>query len=105
MPVQEIWVGTWWAAADGTETSVTGTLHLPGQKPFAVGQVTLTRSAWFDTPGWSQIYFTGYSANGNPVTLNDFPFVLGIKHADSFSIQGDVAQGALTAVLTVYCWD
>jgi hypothetical protein len=105
MAVQEIWAGTGWAAADGGSTSFSGTVNLPHQMPFALAQVALTRSAYFDTPGLGQVYITGYSANGNPVPVTDGSVVLGISNVDSFSCEGDVTNGAITASITIYCFE
>lgn len=105
MAVQEIWASSGWAYADGTSTSFSGTVNLPHEMPFAFAQVALTRSAYFDNPGWGQVYLTGYSANGNPVPVTDGSVILGISNADSFSVEGDVTNGAMTASITIYCFE
>ena len=106
MAVQEIWAGSGWAYDDGGDGySFSGTVNLPHEMPFAVAQATLTRSAYFGTPGWNQVYITGYTANGNPVPVTDGSVVLGINNADSFSFEGDTLSGAITASLTVFCFE
>jgi hypothetical protein len=106
MAVQEVWCWQGWAYdPEGDGASLSGTVSLPHRMPFAFAQVALTRSAYFDTPGWNQVYLTGYSANGNPVTLDNAPVVLGIYDADSFTVEGDAFNGAMTASLTVYCFE
>ena len=105
MAVQEIWVNSGWAFNDGGGYSFSGTVNLPHEMPFAVAQVTLTRSAYFDTPGWNQVYITGFKANGNPVPVTDGSVVLGINNADSFPFQGDTLYGAITASMTVFCFE
>ncbi|HXN44008.1 MAG TPA: hypothetical protein VN917_07165 [Xanthobacteraceae bacterium] len=106
MAVQEIWANSGWAFNDGSDGySFSGTVNLPHEMPFAVAQVTLTRSAYFGTPGWNQVYITGYTANGNPVPVTDGSVILGISNADSFSFQGDTLDGAITASMTVFCFE
>jgi hypothetical protein len=100
--VQEIWVNSGWAYADETETSFSGTVNLDKEAPVDVAQVTLTRSACFDTPNWNQVYITGFTANGNPVPVTGSPVYLAIENADSFSYRGDAADGAMTASMTVF---
>jgi hypothetical protein len=104
MAIEQIFISTGWAYANNTATSFSFTLNLPTQTP-AVAQVVLTRSAYFDTPGYAQVYFTAFSANGAPFPVFDGAVVLGVDNADSFSWEGDVAQGAMTASLTVYCFE
>jgi hypothetical protein len=106
MAIQEIWTDTLWAYNEGGGGySQSATVNLPHRMPFAVAQVALTRSAYFGTPGWNQVYITGYTANGNPVPVTDGSVVLGITSADSFSFQADTASGAITASMTVYCFE
>jgi hypothetical protein len=106
MAVQEIYFSSGWAFNDGTGGySFSGTVNLPHQMPSAVAQVMLTRSAYFDTPGWNQVYITGFTANGNPVPVTDSPVDLAINNADSFSFQGDTLDGAITASMTVFCFE
>jgi hypothetical protein len=101
MAVQEIYQ----AFVSAYNSSFSGTLNLPHEMSFAVAQVALTRSAYFDTPGWGQIYITGFTANGNFGSLPDNPPIYGVSDADSFSYEGDAANGAMTGSITVYCFE
>jgi hypothetical protein len=101
--VQEIWVDSGGATdPEGTVSSFSGTVNLDKEAPVAVAQVTLTRSAYFDTPGWNQVYITGFTSNGIPVPVTDFPVFLAVENADSFSYRGDAFNGAITASMTVF---
>jgi hypothetical protein len=76
--------------ASGWGSSFSGTLNLPQQMLAAVAQVALTNTLW-DTTGYCEAFLTGYSANGNPVSVSDHPAVLGIQNVDSFSFGGDAS--------------
>jgi hypothetical protein len=104
--VQEIYFSYNWADASGSNpASFSGTVNLPHEMSFAVAQVALNRSAYFDTPGWGQIYLTGFTANGLFGSLPDGPPAYGVSNADSFAYEGDVTNGAITGLITVYCFE
>ena len=106
MAVQEIYYAFNWAYADSGDTSsFSGTVNLPREMSFAVAQAALTRSAYFDTPGWAQVYLTGFTANGDFGSLPNSPPTYGVSDADSFSYEGDVSNGAMTGLITVYCFE
>jgi hypothetical protein len=101
-----MWFDSMWAT-DPQEigNSVTATINLDGPA-YAAAQVSLTRGAYFDTPGWNQCYITEYSSNGNPVDVsNDAPEFLIIQNATSFTFRADTFQGAVTALMNVFLFD
>jgi hypothetical protein len=106
MAIYDMWLDSMWAT-DPQEigNSVTATINLGGPA-YAVAQVSLTRAAYFDTPGWDQCYVTEYSSNGNPVDLsNNPPEYLIIEDATSFTFRADTLQGAVTALMNVFLFD
>ena len=106
MAIYEMWLDSMWAYdGSGDGYSETATINLGGPA-YAVAQISLTRAAYFDTPGWDQCYITEYSSNGNPVDLsNNPPEYLIIENATSFTFQADAFQGAVTALMNVFLFD
>jgi hypothetical protein len=105
MAVQEIYLASVSGYSEGGSWTFSGTVNLPHEMSFAVAQVALTRSAYFDTPGWSQIYLVGFTANGNFGSLPNYPPVYGVSNADNFSYEGDAELGGMTGSITVYCFE
>jgi hypothetical protein len=101
MAVQEIYH----AFVTAYNGSFSATFNLPHEMSFAVAHVALTRSAYFDNPGWGQIYLTGFTANGEFGSLPDNPPIYAVSNADNFSYEGDAANGAMTGSITIYCFE
>jgi len=95
----------------GWGSSFSGTLNLPQQMPIAVAQVALNET-WTPilndstTPDYCWVFITGYSANGNPVTLDAREAVLTVYNANSFSYEGSSSpNGYAYASITAYCFE
>lgn len=103
MAINSMWLDVMGASDPNSNgVSVTATITL-AQPSYAAAQVTLTRAAYFDTPGWDQCYIIGYSENGNPVDLSNAPpEYLIIQGATSFTFRADAFQGAVTALMNVF---
>ena len=96
-------VVTYITGMDGWGSSFSGTLNLPKEFSSAMAQVALTSA--FDSFG-CHVYLTGYSANGNPVSLTDGPVVLPVDNVDSFSFAGNsTTNGSMTASIMAYCFE
>jgi hypothetical protein len=94
---------TYIESSEGFGTSFSGTVNLPQQFPAAVAQVALA-NVIVDNSGYCQVFLTGYSANGNPVSVTDGSVVLGIQNVDSFSWEGSASQSVVASIM-VYCFE
>jgi hypothetical protein len=101
MPVNEIWVNDMWGSSDGDTVSGTMSINLPSPST-VLATVALTRVANYDDFSFAQIYFVGYSSNGNPVPVTDSSVWLSISDATSFTVEADVTDGAMTAMMTLF---
>ena len=102
MPVTGVWFNYMWGSdPDGDGLSGTMSVNMPYQAD-CCATVALTRVANFDEFSYSQVYFIGYTANGNPVSISDTPACMVVYGADSFTVQSDVTDGAMSAQLTVF---
>jgi hypothetical protein len=105
MPVQEIYLANVAGYSADASWTFSGAVNLPHEMSFAVAQVALTRAAYFDTPGWSQIYLVGFIANGEFGSLPNFPPTYAVSNADNFFYEGDAELGAMTGSIIVYCFE
>jgi hypothetical protein len=102
MPINELWFNEMWGHDDdGDGASGTMTINLP-RPTYTCGTVALTRVANYDDFSFAQVYFIGYSVNGNPIPVSGSPTYLIISDATSFTVQADLTDGAMTAQMTLF---
>ena len=96
---------TYIESSEGWGTSFSGTVNLPQQFLAAVAQVALASCLITQETGYSQVFLTGYSTNGNPVSVPNSPAELAIQNVDSFSWGGSADQAGTVASIMVYCFE
>ena len=90
----------------GWGSSFSGTLNLPRRMSSAVAQLAVTSAVFIN--GYScDVWLTGYSANGEPVSvIGSGAVTLAVSNVDSFSFAGETSpEGGMIASITAYCFE
>jgi len=100
MAIDSIWFNDIYGSAGD---SVSGTLSINFPGPTNVcASLALTRVVNYDDFSYSQLYFIGYSDNGNPVPVAGSPNWIILYNCTSLTAQVDILQGAMSGMMSVF---